>query len=86
MVERYTATVRAEALSPELIAAALPRHPIAGTRYRVTLEEVEETDDERRESLRDVLLQRRADVAAGNVVDGKAALDKIYSEVFAKSN
>ena len=81
MFERYTTTVRAEALSPEL-AAALPQRPVAGTRYRVTMEEVEETDDEKRETLRAVLLQRRAQVAAGQCVDGEAALAALHAKHF----
>lgn len=85
MPERYTATVRAEALSAELIAAALPQRPVPGTRYRVTLEPLEETDDEKREALRAVLTERRAQVAAGHVVDGEEMFARLRAKHFSRN-
>lgn len=51
MPNRATVTILANHL-PEEARAALPERPIPGTRYRVTVEEIEETDDEKLAALR----------------------------------
>lgn len=81
MSERFTATVQAEALSSEL-TAALSMRPVRGSRYRVTVEEVEETDDEKRAALRAAIHKGRDDIAAGRFIDGKAAFAELAGKYF----
>lgn len=84
MTERYTATVGAEALSPELLTAtALPRNPISGVRYRVTIEPLEEISEEeakKLDELRALLLKRRESVKAGHVVDGREMFARLRTK------
>ena len=81
MSERFTATVQAEAVPPEL-AAALSMRPIPGSRYLVTVEEVEETDDEKRAALRAAIQKGRDEIAAGLSIDGKEAFAKLAAKHF----
>lgn len=81
MSERFTATVQAEALSREL-TAALSMRPVRGSRYRVTVEEVEETDEEKRAALRTAIQRGRDEIAAGHFVDGKAAFAELAAKYF----
>ncbi len=77
MSERFTATVEAEAVSPEL-AAALSMRPVPGSRYRVTVEEVEETNDEKWAAIQ----KGRGEIAAGLAVDGETAFAQLTAENF----
>ncbi|MDO8605454.1 MAG: hypothetical protein Q7R40_02855 [Phaeospirillum sp.] len=81
MSERFTATVQADALSHEL-AAALSLRPIRGARYRVTVEEVEESDEEKRAALRAAIQRGRDDIAAGRVIDGETAFAQLAAKHF----
>lgn len=81
MPNRATVTVPAHHL-PEEARAALPQRPIPGTRYRVTVEEIEETDEEKRDALRRVLQERRESVAAGNAVDGEEMFARLRAKHF----
>lgn len=84
MSERFTATVQAEAVSPEL-AAALSMRPVPGSRYRVTVEEVEETDEEKRAALRAAIQKGRDEIAAGLAIDGETMFAELHSELFLDS-
>ncbi len=81
MSERFTATVQADALSHEL-AAALSLRPIRGARYRVTVEEVEESDEEKLSALRAGIQRGRDDIAAGRVIDGETLFAELRTEFF----
>lgn len=81
MPQRYTATVQAEALSPEL-SAALSLHPTAGSRYRVIVEEVETTDEEKLAALRSAVAAGRAEFAAGHGIDGEVMFAELREEFF----
>lgn len=81
MSERFTATIRAEAVPPEL-ATALSMRPIRGSRYRVTLEEVEPTDDEKRAALRAAIQRGRDEIAAGQAFEGEAMFAELRAEFF----
>lgn len=61
---RATETVPAEHLPPEFRTKL---RPIPGTRYRVTAEQIEETDAEKLEALRADIARGLADVRAGRV-------------------
>lgn len=81
MSERFSATIPAESVPPEL-AATLSMHPIRGSRYRVTLEEVEETDEEKRAALRAAIQRGRDEIAAGQVIEGEAMFAELRAEFF----
>ena len=81
MSERFTATVQADALSHEL-AAALSLRPIRGARYRVTVEEVEESDEEKLSALRAGIKRGRDDIAAGRFTDGETAFANLATKHF----
>jgi hypothetical protein len=81
MSERFTATVQAEILSHEL-ASALSMRPVRGSRYRVTVEEVEETDEEKRAALRAAIQKGRDEIAAGHYLDGEAAFAELAVKHF----
>lgn len=81
MPERFTATIQAEAVPREL-ADALSMRPIRGSRYRVTVEEVEETDEEKRAALRAAIQKGRDEIAAGHTIDGEAAFAQLATKHF----
>lgn len=81
MSERFTATVQANALSHEL-AAALSMRPIPGSRYRVIVEEVEETDEEKLAALRAAIQKGRDEIAAGQAIDGETAFAELAAKHF----
>ncbi len=81
MSERFMATVQAEALSREL-ATALSMHPVPGSRYRVIVEEIDETDEEKQAMLRAALQKGHDDIAAGRFIDGKASFEELAEKHF----
>ena len=81
MSERYTGVIQAESVPPEL-AAALFMRPVPGSLYRVTVQEVEETDEEKRASLRAAIQKGRDEIAAGLAIDGKTAFAELRAEFF----
>ena len=81
MSERYTGTIPAEAVSPE-IAQALSLRPIPGSRYRVTVEAVDETDEEKRGALRAAIQTGRDEIAAGLAIDGEDVLARLRAKHF----
>lgn len=81
MSERFTATVQAKALSHEL-TAALSMRPVPGSRYRVIVEEIEETDEEKREALRAAIQKGRDEIAAGQAIDGETMFAELRAEFF----
>ncbi len=81
MPDRVTGTVQAEDIPREL-AAALAMHPIRGARYRITLEEVEATDEEKLATLRAAVAKGRAEFAAGLGIDGEAMFAELRAEFF----
>ena len=81
MAERFTATVAGETLSPEL-ATALALQPTRNARYRVIVEEVEQTDEEKRNSLRAAVQQGRVDVIAGRKLTGQEAFESLKAKHF----
>ncbi len=80
MSERFTATVQAEALHE--LALALSMRPIPGSRYRVIVEEVEETDEEKLAALRGAIQKGRDQIAAGQFIDGETMFAELRSELF----
>jgi predicted transcriptional regulator len=81
MSERYTGTVPAEAVSPE-IAAALSMRPVPGSRYRVTVEQVEESDEEKWAALRAAIQKGRDEIAAGLAIDGEDVFARLRAKHF----
>ena len=84
MSERFTGLVQAEAVSPEL-AAALSMRPVPGSRYRVTVERVEETDDEKRAALRAAIRKGRDEIATGLAESGETVFADLHAEFFPDS-
>lgn len=84
MPKRATVTLGGERL-PLGFRPLLSARPLRAHRYRVTVEEIEETDDEKREALRATLAERFAEADAGKVVDGPTALQRIFNKHFPKS-
>ncbi len=82
MTERATVTLGGERLPSEF--RPLLTGPLAARRYRVTVEEIEETDEEKRVALRQTLTERFSEIDAGNVQDGQAALQEVYDRHFPK--
>lgn len=82
MSERATVTLSGERLPSEF--RPLLTGPLTARRYRVTAEEIEETDEEKRTALRQTLTERFAEIDAGNVQDGKTALQAVYDKHFPK--
>jgi hypothetical protein len=80
MSERFTATVQAEALHE--LALALSMRPIPGSRYRVIVEEVEETDEEKLAALRAAIQKGRDQITAGQFIDGETMFAELRSELF----
>lgn len=80
MSERFTATVQAEALHE--LASALSMRPIPGSCYRVTVEEVEATDDEKLAVVRAAIQKGRDEIAAGHFVNGGTAFTQLAAKHF----
>ncbi len=81
MAQQYIATVQAEALSPTL-STALSLRPIHGASYRVTVEEIEESDEQKLAKLRAAIQRGCDDIAAGRVMDGEVAFQKLAAKHF----
>ncbi|MBF0327129.1 hypothetical protein [Magnetospirillum moscoviense] len=81
MAQQYTATVQAEALSPTL-STALSLRPVHGASYRVTVEEIEESDEEKLAKLRAAIQKGRDEIAAGRVIDGETAFAELAAKHF----
>lgn len=73
---QVTTTILAEEL-PRAVAAALPFRPQAGTRFRVTVEPAEESEDERVQSLRDDIAVGMDDAEAGRTTDGEQVFERL---------
>ena len=56
--------------------------PIHGARHRVTVEEVEESDEEKLAALRAAIQRGRDDIAAGRVIDGETAFAQLAAKHF----
>ncbi|CAO3421135.1 hypothetical protein [Azospirillum endophyticum] len=76
---RVTTIVQAEEL-PRAITGALPVRPPPGTRFRVTIEPVEESEDERRQSLQADIAAGLEDADAGRITDS----EKLFERLIAK--
>ncbi|WP_162488004.1 hypothetical protein [Azospirillum lipoferum] len=76
---QVTTTILAEEL-PRAIAAALPFRPQAGTRFRVTVEPVEESEDERVQALRDDIAVGMDDAEAGRTIDGEQVFERLIAK------
>lgn len=74
MPNQAVETIPAEHLPPEFRAKL---RPIPGTRYRVTVEEIEETDAEKLEALRADLQKGRDQINAGLGVPA----EKVFEEL-----
>lgn len=81
MSDRYTATMRVDALPPEL-AAMITHRPIPNAWVRVTLEVEEPTREEWLEAARAGAAKGRAEIDAGLGVDGETALRGLYEKHF----
>ncbi|QCG98420.1 hypothetical protein E6C67_32705 [Azospirillum sp. TSA2s] len=81
---RVTATIQAEEL-PRAITAALPFRPPAGTRFRVTIEPVEESEEERRQSLQDDIAAGLEDADAGRTTDSERLFERLIAK-YAKAS
>jgi hypothetical protein len=81
MRQSATLAFQAEELPKEL-AAALAERPVSGSRYRVTVEEVEATDEMKLAALRAAIQKGRDDIAAGKVIDGEAAFAELRDKYF----
>ena len=81
MPGRVTGTVQAEDF-PQELAAVLSLHPIPGSRYRVTVEEVEVTDEEKLAVLRAAVTKGREELAAGLGIDGETMFAELRAELF----
>ncbi|HYH20225.1 MAG TPA: hypothetical protein VD995_16570 [Azospirillum sp.] len=79
MPAKMTATVRGEEI-PRSLAVRLPEHPIPGMRYRMTLEPVEETDEEKLASLRADLQEGRDAIRAGRVVPADTVFARLLAQ------
>lgn len=76
-----TGVIQAEDLSPE-VNAKLTGRPILGARYRLTLEEVEETDEEKLAALRCSIQKGRDEIAAGLAIDGEEVFSRLRAKHF----
>lgn len=76
---KVTATIPAEEL-PRAGAAALPVRPPAGTRFRVTVEAVDESEEERRQSLKNDVAVGLEDADAGRTTDGEMLFDRLIDK------
>ena len=81
MAEQFTATVAGEVLTAEL-AAALSLQPRRNARYRIVVEEIEQSDEEKRHSLRVAIQRGRDDVAAGRKLTGQEAFNSLKAKHF----
>jgi len=81
MPERVTVTLGGERL-PSEFRSVLTARPLEARRYRVTVEELEETDDDKREVLRATLTARIGDMRAGAGIDGEEALTRLVRDHF----
>lgn len=79
MAEKVSATIRAEEL-PESLVTKLGGRPSPGTRFRVTAEAVDETDEEKLESLRADLREGRQAIEEGRVVDAETVFSRLLSK------
>lgn len=81
MSVRVAATIRAEALPPEL-SSQFAERPIPGTRFRVTAEPVEESEEEKLAALRaDIQLGLdQLDAGLGRPLDVEALLKRLHAE------
>ena len=76
MAERVTITLGGERLPAE-VRSLLSARPVAAHRYRVTVEEIEETEEEKREALRSLLAERIADMRAGKGLNGEEVMNRL---------
>lgn len=76
---KVTATIPAEEL-PRAITAALPVRPPAGTRFRVTIEPADESEEERRQSLMDDVAVGLEDADAGRTTDGEMLFERLIAK------
>lgn len=74
MPNRATVTVTAEQLPPEMREKL---RAVPGTRYRMTVEEIQETDDEKFAALRAHVARGLADLDAGRAHDH----DDVFGEL-----
>jgi predicted transcriptional regulator len=79
MPERTTATAPAGA-SPMEIRAGLHARPLPGTRYRMTVEPVEETDAGKAAALREHVMRGLAEADAGELVDEDAVFTDLQKK------
>lgn len=73
--------IQAEKL-PKEFAEVLTVRPIQGSRFRVTVEELEESDEEKLTALRAAIQEGCDDIAAGRVLDGDTAFAKLRDKHF----
>jgi len=81
MPGRIIGTVQAEDFPSEL-AAALSVRLVRGSSYRVTVEEIEATDEEKLTALRAAVQRGRDDIAAGRCAEGDEAFARLSQKHF----
>lgn len=81
MRQRATLVIQAEKL-PKEFAEALSVRPVHGSRLRITVEELEEPDEEKLANLRAAIQKGRDEIAAGKFLDGETAFEKLRAEYF----
>jgi hypothetical protein len=81
MRQSATVMIKAEKL-PKEFAGMLKELPIRGSHLRITVEELEESDEQKLMALRAAIQKGCEDIAAGRVIDGKTAFNKLRDKHF----
>ncbi|MBF0268676.1 MAG: hypothetical protein HQL44_08790 [Alphaproteobacteria bacterium] len=80
---RQSASVMIEAEKlPKELASVLKERPVLGSHLRITVEEFDESDEEKLVALRAAIQKGRDDIAAGRFVDGEAAFAELRAKHF----
>jgi hypothetical protein len=80
MRQSATLTIQAEKL-PKEFADALSARPVLGSHYRVTVEELEESEEEKLAALRSAIQKGRDEVLAGLAIDGETMFAELRKEL-----
>jgi predicted transcriptional regulator len=67
---------------PKVLLEALAMPPLPNSRFRITIEELEMTDEEKLAALRTAVQEGLADIESGNVIDSEVVHAELKAKYF----
>ncbi|MBF0356550.1 MAG: hypothetical protein HQL43_15060 [Alphaproteobacteria bacterium] len=82
---RQSASVMIEADKlPKEFASVLRERPVRGSHLRITVEELEESDEQKLATLRAAIQKGRDEFSAGLAIDGETMFAELEAELFSE--